>query len=61
MKLRGLRYVLRCRPRERDALGGFVIGPSAFFSSSAFPLGFRELVPLRLVGKIEQDRPYINK
>ena len=31
MKLRELRYVLRCRPRGRDALGGIAPKPPRFF------------------------------
>ena len=44
MKLRGLRYVLRCRLRGGDGLGGIVAESAAFLSSSVFRRGFRELV-----------------
>ena len=44
MELHGLSDVLQGRPRVRDALGGFVAESAAFFSSSVFRRGFRELV-----------------
>ena len=47
MKLRGLHYVLRCRPRERGALGGIVTESAALFSSGGYRRGFRALVPSR--------------
>ena len=44
-ELEELRYVLCCRPHERDALDGIVPKSAAFISSSAIRRGFRAPVP----------------
>ena len=49
MNLRELLEVLRCRPRERDALGGTVTESAAFISPSAFRRDFNEPPEFRFV------------